>query len=245
MRKVVFLVLAVGISSPVACSEPPQECFLRGNQAYERGHYHDALVWYKKVSNKGYALWHNMAIAAQGTGALVDALRYVRHAQMHAHAAEFRTLEQTGAQLCTTLGVTPALGGWIGMVRLAVPPAWLFLLQALNFLLISLYCLAMWRFMARHHAARALCATVSVVLLQIGLSVVYWCGTQQIAIVCQRDTCLRMGNDERLPCVRPLKRGSELRVKQREKGWIFVAVDQVAGWVPVHSVDLIEQQSAV
>jgi tetratricopeptide (TPR) repeat protein len=254
IRKIIFVLLLFFPQSGAAREIPPDSLFLRGNEAYRRGEYGEAVRCYEEARSQGWTgseLLYNLGNAYYKDGQIGRAVAsYERALRLAPRDGDIRAnLEfARGRTLDKEMVPTrfPLLRLLLGLAGRLTTGEWVTVSEAFYVSLLVLLFLrvARPRLAPRLRAplqATALLLVVSLALLGTALHD----RTRTRAVVLASELAVRSGPGERFTEEFLLHEGSVLHVHRESEGWILVGVSpDLRGWVPEKSVERVEGNSA-
>ncbi|BDC34842.1 hypothetical protein Noda2021_08000 [Candidatus Dependentiae bacterium Noda2021] len=206
-----------------------QELFLRANKLYETKNYHQALELYEQIENKGAAVWHNMGNCSYCLQQNAQALLYWRRAQKNAPKAIVDSAQQAIEKVNTLLEIN-AQDSSKERIERSIKNIPLILLQLL-FLLswCVLMGLFIWSYCSKTYRLLIL-ALFNVILVGSLNYKKYTLDDSLSAIVCADEACVRVGPGTEYPVIASLKKGTELKIHNKQKEWCKVRFENLTGW---------------
>lgn len=206
-----------------------QEIFLRANKLYENKEYKQALELYEQLENKGAAVWHNMGNCSYCLKQNAQALVYWHRAQKNAPKSIVASAQQAIKKVNALLELDnkDTITERVERSVKHIPTI------ALQFLFLMSWCVLMaliiWSYCSKTYRLLLL-ALLNVVLIGSLNYKKYTLEDSISAIVCADEACLRVGPGTEYPVIASLKKGTEIKIHNKQKDWCKVRFENLTGW---------------
>lgn len=208
-----------------------EEIFLNANRLYQAGEFNNALALYESITQKGVAVWYNMALAAYHLNRKPEALAHLYRALQQADWATYR-------QIKNTIVLINPVDSWIVQCIWYLEYCASFLpyiyWQLLVICLAWITVLLLWGNYKRYKIHVVSCVSwVSCVLL---LSVKYQSLHQQYAIIKDHGANLYAGPNPDFFVKQQIRAVENVIVLQEKNSWYKVRYGSTQGWLQADDV---------
>ncbi len=255
MTRIALLLTLLLLPQMASAGEsPPDSLFQRGNEAYRRGEYGEAVRLYEEARALGWTgpgLLYNLGNATYKNGQIGRAIASYERALLLAPRdrdiranLEFvreRTLDKE--RVPTRF---PLLRLFLGLAERLTTREWVAACEVLYVLLLVLLFLRLLRPRLRPALQTPLQVTALLLALSVAfLAAAFYERTRGRAVVLASELAVRSGPGERFTEEFLLHEGSVLHVHRESEGWVLVAASpDLRGWVPQKSLERISGRAS-
>ncbi len=215
-----------------------QELFLQANNAYLKSDFDQALTLYEQITNKGPAVWFNMANIQAIKENYLDALVYYKRAKKGAMLQTLQDVEKIVIGLQKKLNIHEQKN-WYGKIRNSLFEL-VGLLPLLPLQLVCLLCAFLFALAIICWRKKHLYILFGIIFLCSGilLSVKSISSTRITAII-KKQTDVFVGPRRKFHSIANLTPGSQVRIKKRSDDWYKIEATGLSGWVTADTMTIL------
>ncbi len=230
---VLFIFLCLGMQA-----SKNQELFLQANNAYLKSEFGQALTLYEQITNKGPAVWFNMANIQLIQENYLDALIYYKRAKKGAMLQTLQDVEKIVVDLQKKLNIHEQKN-WYGKIRDSLFEL-VGLLPLLPLQLVCLLCALLFALSIILWRKKHLSILFGIIFLCSGLLLsIKSTGSARITAIIKKQTDVFVGPRRKFHSIANLTPGSQVTIKKRSDDWHKIKAPGLSGWVTADTITIL------